>query len=260
MGDSIRFLEPLAGPSDGAFFAVDKPAGLAVYGGGGVLAIVRGELAGRGMGSDIHLVHRLDRETSGVLLFAVGKEALARAHALWVEHVEKTYLAVTRGVPEPLEGTIDRPLLEHRTGKPELLRRALRAAYGPARAGHLLSGRRVLAIPPIPPPGRTIVHPAGRAALTGYRVLGEAEGRALLELRPRQGRMHQIRVHLASLGTPIFGDRFYDERRSPEDPAAFLHAWRLTMQEPDGARRTWEAPLAMWPIMADQVADHTPLC
>ena len=126
---------------------------------------------------------------------------------------------MTRGVPSPPEGMVTEKLLEHRTGKPELLKRALKAAYGPSRAGHLLSGRRVLAIPAIPPPGRTVVHPAGREARTAYRVVQDRGTTALVELTPETGRMHQLRVHLAHLGTPLLGDPLYDAARTPETPA-----------------------------------------
>lgn len=222
MSGSLRFL-PSPTPD---FLALDKPAGRVVHGPGGLLAQVRGEVG------DIALVHRLDRETSGVLLFAKTREALARAHAAWPTHVTKTYLARTRGVPSPPEGTVDAPLLENRTGKPKLLERALRAAYGASRAGHLLSGRRVRAIPEIPPPGRASAHPAGRPARTDYRVIADEGSTAIVELCPREGRMHQIRVHLASLGTPLLGDRFYDERAAGETP--FLHALRITWRDPPG--------------------------
>ena len=110
---------------------------------------------------------------------------------------------------------MDAPLLEHRTSRPDLLKRAVKAAYGPSRAGHLLSGRRVLAIQPLPPPGRTAVHPAGRPAATRYRVLEDRGATALVELVPETGRMHQLRVHLLHLGTPLLGDPAYDPGRKP---------------------------------------------
>lgn len=224
------------------YLAVNKPAGRVVHGKGGVLEELRAAT-----GEDLALVHRLDRETSGVLLFARGAAALRAAHAAWARDVTKVYLAITRGVPSPLEGVVNAPVLEHRTSKPELIRRALKAAYGPARAGHLLAGRRVGAIPPVPPPGRTTVHPAGRFAATAYRVVEDRGATALVELIPETGRMHQLRVHLAHLGTPLLGDRLYDAGCGPETPAPVLHASRLVWKNPpgrpEGSAWIWEAPL-----------------
>ena len=132
---------------------------------------------------------------------------------------------------------MDAPLLEHRTSRPDLLKRAVKAAYGPSRAGHLLSGRRVLAIQPLPPPGRTAVHPAGRPAATRYRVI---------EDRGATGRMHQLRIHLLHLGTPLLGDPAYDPGRKDGDPLPLLHAARLVWTDPPGmppgTTWTWEAP------------------
>jgi 23S rRNA-/tRNA-specific pseudouridylate synthase len=227
-------------PGAEAYLAIDKPAGEAVHGAHGLLGPLRERF-----GAGLALVHRLDKETSGVLLLARTPEALRAALAAWPVSVTKTYRAVTRGVPSPKEGVVTEKLLENRTGKPELLRRALRAAYGPARAGHLLSGRRVGAIPPVPPPGRTAVHPAGRPASTAWRLLEDRGETALVELTPRTGRMHQLRVHLAALGTPLLGDPLYDAGRSRETPAPVLHAVRLVWKGPPGfpgGAWTWETP------------------
>jgi tRNA pseudouridine32 synthase / 23S rRNA pseudouridine746 synthase len=147
--------------------------------------------------------------------------------------VEKSYLAIVRGVPDPQEGTVSLPILEHRTSRPELLARALKAAYGPARAGNLLAGKKVGAIPPVPAPGRSACHPAGRPASTGYRVVRSARGLSLVELHPAGGRMHQLRVHLLAIGTPISGDPLYDDAPSSlAEP--FLHAFRLVWRNPPG--------------------------
>jgi tRNA pseudouridine32 synthase/23S rRNA pseudouridine746 synthase len=223
------------------YLAVNKPAGRVVHGKGGLLEELR-----EATGENLALVHRLDRETSGALLFARDAEALRAAHAAWARDVTKVYLAKTRGVPSPPEGVVNAPVLEHRTSKPELLRRALKAAYGPARAGHLLTGRRVGAIPAVPPPGRTAVHPAGRPAATAYRVVEDRGATALVELVPETGRMHQLRVHLLALGTPILGDRFYDPAAVAGAPAPLLHALRLVWKSPpgrpEGSAWIWEAP------------------
>jgi 23S rRNA-/tRNA-specific pseudouridylate synthase len=232
-------------PGADAYLAVDKRPGVAVHGPGGLLGSLR-EVLGPEVAKDLALVHRLDKETSGVLLFARNADALRAAHAAWPTQVEKTYLAVTRGVPVPREGRVDAPLLENRTSRPDLLKRAVRAAYGPSRAGHLLAGRRVLAIPPLPPPGRTAVHPGGRPAATRYRVLEDRGATALVELIPETGRMHQLRVHLLHLGTPLLGDGAYDPGRGDGDPPPRLHAARLAWTDPPGAPLgtvwEWTAP------------------
>ena len=234
-------------PGAEAYVALDKPSGIAVHGRGGLLGRLRETL-----GADLSLVHRLDKETSGVLLLAKTPDALGAALAAWPASVTKTYVAVTRGVPSPSEGVVDAKLLEHRSGRPQLLARALRAAYGPARAGHLLAGRRVGAIPPVPPPGRTAVHPAGREARTAYRVLEDRGTTALVELTPGTGRMHQLRVHLAHLGTPILGDPLYDADRGPGTPAPVLHAARLVWANPPSGTGawTWEAGVPGFPRVA----------
>lgn len=235
----VRVLPSPAGAE--RYLGVDKPAGRAVHGRGGLLAELRAA-----HGSGLALVHRLDKETSGVLLLATDAEALRAAHAAWASDVTKTYLARTRGVPWPREGVVDAPLLEHRTSRPDLLRRALTAAYGKARAGHLLLGHTVRAIPGVPAPGRTAVHPAGRPARTRYRVVEAESATALVELVPEQGRMHQLRVHLLALGTPLFGDPAYDAARRSGDPAPWLRAVRLSWRNPPGSPSgtvwTWEAP------------------
>jgi len=235
----VRTLPSPAGAE--RYLAVDKPAGRSVHGPGGLLAELRAA-----HGSGLALVHRLDKETSGVLLLAKDAGALRAAHAAWAADVTKTYLARTRGVPSPREGIVDAPLLEHRTSRPELLRRALSAAYGKARAGHLLLGHTVRAIPPVPPPGRTAAHPAGRPARTRYRVVAAEGGIALVELVPEQGRMHQLRVHLLALGTPLLGDPAYDAALRSGDPAPWLRAVRLDWRNPPGSPAgtvwTWEAP------------------
>lgn len=228
-------------PGAETYPALDKPAGIAVHGPGGVLAQARERL-----GAELSLVHRLDRITSGALLLARGDEALAAAHAAWAGKVTKTYLALVRGTPDPPEGVVTAPLLENRSTRPDLLRRALRAAYGPGRAGRLLSGQRVGGLPPVPPPGTTAVHPKGRPAETGYRVVASRGELCLVACRPRTGRMHQLRVHLLHLGTPVAFDPLYDPAWVEGAPRPFLHSWRLEWRDPPGAAEgaswTWEAP------------------
>lgn len=234
-------LRPLPVPAGAeAYLAFDKPAGQAVHGAGGLL-----EEARRALGDDLHLVHRLDRITSGLLLLARGEDALRAAHAAWSSRVTKSYLALARGVPEAAEGVIDLPLLEHRTGKPWLLARAVRAAYGPDRAARLLRGEGLSGIPPLPPPARCAAHPAGRAALTRWRLLERRGDDALLELTPETGRMHQLRVHLAAIGHPLRNDPLYDPACDAAGSPTLLRSVRIVWEgppgDPDGAF-TFAAP------------------
>ena len=233
-------LRPLPVPEGAeAYLAFDKEPGQAAHGAGGLL-----EEARQALGADLHLVHRLDRLTSGVLLLARGEEALRAAHAAWPERVTKTYVGLARGLPCTAEGVVDRPLLEHRTGRPWLLERALRAAYGPADAARLLRGEAVPGVPPVPPPARCAAHPAGRPARTRWRLLGPRGADALLELSPETGRMHQLRVHLAAIGHPLRNDPLYDP--ASDGGAFFLRALRIVWKDPPGAPPgssfTFEAP------------------
>ncbi len=172
----------------------------------------------------LHLVHRLDVGTSGVVLLARD----ARTHreltaALGGRRIGKLYLALCWGHPRPPEGRYDLPL-------------------GPDR-----SDRRKMR-----------VDPAGRPAATRYRVLAAPRYAALVELRPETGRTHQIRVHLAQAGHPIVGDDFYGgpRHRGVREPAlrrllapdhTFLHAWRLELPEDLG-------PVITAPLSADFTA------
>jgi 23S rRNA pseudouridine1911/1915/1917 synthase len=199
--------------ADADLAAVDKPAGVPAQ---ATLTTDRGtlpELVGALLGSPVTLVHRLDRETSGVTVFARTKAAAAAlAEAFRTGGPEKTYLALTARAPEPPEGRIDLPI-----GK------------DPARAGM----RRI--------------DPAGDAAATRYRTLRAGPLAALVEARPETGRTHQIRVHLAHLGAPLLGDPRYGGARRVGEVAitrVMLHAARLELAHPStGARLVLEAPV-----------------
>ncbi len=228
-------LRPLPVPPGAEeYLAFDKETGQNSHGFGGLL-----EEARRALGDDLQLVHRLDRITSGLLLLARGEKALRAAHDAWATKVGKTYLALVRGVPAAPEGEIDLPVLEHRSGRPQLLARAVRAAYGPDRAARLLRGEGLSFIPPLPSPARSAVHPAGRPALTRWRLLETRGDDTLLELLPETGRMHQLRVHLAAIGHPLRNDPLYDPGFAPggaaTDPAPFLRAVRIVWEDPPGA-------------------------
>jgi tRNA pseudouridine32 synthase / 23S rRNA pseudouridine746 synthase len=164
---------------DGLMLVIDKPAGIAVHAGpgGGPHLEHWFPLLRFGLPRPPALAHRLDRDTSGCLVLGRHPKALRRLGTLFAEgKIEKTYWAVVAGIPAEPEGTIDAPLRKD-------------------------TSRRV--------GWRMEIDPAGQRAVTDYRVLGTADGRAWLELRPRTGRTHQIRVHCAALGCPVVGDQTY---------------------------------------------------
>lgn len=205
---------------------VNKPAGMAVHAGGGVhsgtlvnaLLHHFSTLSRVGGEQRPGLVHRLDRMTSGVLIAAKNDVAHRRLAAQFHDrHVEKTYLALVQGRVKKDEGEINLPI-----GR-DLVRRVRMTAR------------------------RSIGAPGVRTALSRYRVLaryasGEGE-LTLLEVKIATGRMHQIRVHLASLGHPVVGDTMYGARGGVLD-RNFLHARRISFTQPSNRTRiTVEAPL-----------------
>jgi len=172
------------------------------------------ELVGELLGSPVLLVHRLDRETSGVTVLARTREAAAAlSEAFRAGRVEKCYLALAARAPEPPRGRTD-------------------AALGPDPSR----------------PGRRTVRPDGEPAATRYEtVRAGPSGAALVRCWPESGRTHQIRAHLAHLGAPLLGDpRYGGPRRVLETgvPRVMLHARRLELSHPvTGARLQLEAPL-----------------
>lgn len=199
--------------ADADLAAVDKPAGVPAQPTLTTDAGTLPELVGALLGAPVTLVHRLDRETSGVTVFARTRAAAAAlAEVFRTGAPEKTYLALTARAPSPREGRLEAPL-----GK------------DPARAGL----RRV--------------DPRGDPAATRYATLREGRGAALVEARPETGRTHQIRVHLAHLGAPLLGDARYGGPRrvgEVEVPRVMLHARRLELVHPvTGTRLVLEAPV-----------------
>lgn len=157
------------------------------------------------------IVHRLDRDTSGVLIVA---RTVAARHFLQTQFRQRTtqkeYLALVLAHPETSKGTIEGPIGRHRTHRQK----------------------------------RAVV-PTGRPAITHYETVELFAQSALLLVRPVTGRTHQIRVHLDAIGLPVAGDELYGPRRRriPDLQRHFLHALRLTIPTPDGQTRTFEAPL-----------------
>lgn len=175
---------------DGLVLIIDKPAGLPVHAGpgGGENLEAHFDALRFGWPHPPALGHRLDRDTSGCLVLGRHRKALRRLGRLFSEGlVEKTYWAVTEGGPAKDRGVIDLPLRKVST----------RAA-----GWRMTADRR------------------GQRAVTEWRVLGRGKGRCWLELHPRTGRTHQIRVHLAELGCPVVGDPVYGRGRGP----LMLHA------------------------------------
>ncbi|SDB68673.1 RluA family pseudouridine synthase [Belnapia rosea] len=164
---------------DETVLILDKPAGLPVHAGPRGGASIEDWLPALAFGKRRlpQPAHRLDQDTAGCLVLGRTKPALAALGALFAEgRAAKTYWAVVRGGPAADSGTVDAPLLKRST----------------AREGWWMA-----------------VDPAGQPARTRWRVLGRGPGLAWLELRPRTGRTHQIRVHCTHLGCPILGDARY---------------------------------------------------
>jgi 23S rRNA pseudouridine1911/1915/1917 synthase len=205
---------------DASLIAINKPSGLAVHAGAGLHA---GTLVNRlvhrfgalsQLGGEMRpgIVHRLDKDTSGVLLVArtdAAHRALAAQFA--GRTVEKVYLALVHGKVRADSGRITKPI-----------------ARDPVRRTRM-----------------TARLDSGREALTEYRVRKRFEKYTFLEVRIGTGRTHQIRVHLASIGHPVAGDRVYGGgARDASAERLFLHAWKIGFVSPaTGKPVTVEAPV-----------------
>ena len=191
---------------DGLMLVVDKPAGLPVHagpssgktGGGDHLENYFDALR-FGLARAPALAHRLDRDTSGCLVLGRHPKALRKLGKLFSEgRIKKTYWAICKGVPEKLFGHIEAPLKKTAHGKGWRVEIAREDDND------------------------------GKPARTTYRILAQQEGLCFIEAKPKTGRTHQIRVHLASIGAPILGDPQYGDL-TPEDRAGamMLHARRI---------------------------------
>lgn len=180
------------------------------------------DLSGIGGVARPGIVHRLDQDTSGLIVVAKSQKAmenLVKAFASH-KHIEKTYIAVCHGRPRLDSGRIENLIGRH----------------------------------PVDRKRMAIVQRNGKSAITNWKVLStlsesREKGYSLIECRIETGRTHQIRVHMASLGTPVIGDKQYGkqalDKRLPVVPARqMLHAWRLTLWHPVESRRmTFTAPI-----------------
>jgi 23S rRNA pseudouridine1911/1915/1917 synthase len=238
-GDTVEVTSPEAPPAaqpepediplhvlyeDEDLLVIDKPAGMVVHPAPGhwqgtLVSALLHRWRGAPPGLDRlrpGIVHRLDRETSGVLVIGKTADVVARLAAQFkARDVEKEYLALVWRCPAARRGVIDRPIGRHPTQRK-----------------------------------RMSVRTGGRTAVTRYEVCEDFGDASLLRLFPETGRTHQLRVHLAASGHPVLGDKLYGRRRPAGDallgafPRQALHAARLVFTQPrTGARLRCEAPL-----------------
>ncbi|WP_432417881.1 RluA family pseudouridine synthase [Caenimonas sedimenti] len=201
---------------DDHLLAIDKPAGVAVHGGSGVsFGVIEQLRQARPAAKLLELVHRLDRETSGILLVAKKRSALTRLQDQFREReTGKTYLALVQGEWPGNKKVIDQPLHKYLLDDGE---------------------RRVKVVPKD--------DPDGMRAITLVKVAQRLAGCSLLEVTIKTGRTHQIRVHLASQGHGIAGDDKYGDfewnkaLQKQGLKRMFLHAWRLQFDHPASAER-----------------------
>lgn len=195
--------------SDNDLIVINKPAGLLSVASASetkehALAILRNQLTRSKRSVSLWPVHRLDRDTSGVLMFATSREMREAVMEGWSE-AEKTYLAIVEGCPRPGQGCIDQPLRMD----PE----KYQMIVGP--------------------------HPEAKKAITHFNSLRTVKDRTLLEVHLETGRQHQIRAHMAWLGHPLIGDPRY----GTDGLRMGLHALRLSITRPKtGKRLTFETP------------------
>lgn len=188
---------------DHELLVVDKPAGLlSVPGKGPELAdclIARIQA----VFPEVLLVHRLDRDTSGVMVFALTPHA-QRHLGLQFEkrQMKKTYVARVWGEMAEKEGTVDLPLIVDWPNRPL----------------------------------QHVNHETGKQALTDWKVMRFEGGNTRVRLFPKTGRSHQLRVHMLALGHPILGDPFYAKGEARDAPRMMLHAESLRLRHPDGGR------------------------
>lgn len=212
--EATAFARSLLIHEDAAILAFNKPSGLASQGGGGVGQSLDDLLwaFARSNGKRPRLVHRLDLGTSGVIIAARTQPAAAfLSQAFAGRDARKTYLALVKGsLPQAEHGVIDAALVKvEEGGRPRMIL---------ARAGRK----------------------GAQSARTGWKILARNGDAALMQLSPETGRMHQIRVHLMSLGCPILGDGLYGEGQAT-GPRVMLHAVRLEVPHPDGGTLALEA-------------------
>lgn len=204
---------------DDALLVINKPSGLAVHGGSGIsVGVIEQLRLARPQQKGLELVHRLDRETSGLLMIAKRRSALRTLHELQRRHaIQKTYLALVHGDWPDNRMQVDVPLKKNQSRG-----------------------------------GERVVRPdaEGKEALTLFRIKQQFAGSMLVEAVLKTGRTHQIRVHAQYLGTPILGDSKYADEHTRQLShqlglkRLFLHAEKLSFPWGDNGRRLQlQAPL-----------------
>ncbi len=199
---------------DDDFLVVDKPPGVVTQPGkkheydsllNGLFADYGNVLQNLGEARRWGLLHRLDKETSGLVIIALRNRAYDWLRAQFEQRqIRKVYWAIVSGRPRTAQAVIQKPIVEV-VGR----------------------GRKKAAI-----------RRDGHSAITAYRVLEGGTDASLIEARPKTGRLHQIRVHLAIVGHPVIGDRLYgDGAHQPVVPRLCLHAASLSFVHPDGSHR-----------------------
>ena len=216
-----RFFDSMVIHEDRDIYVLNKPSGFAVQGGSKTHHHLDGLLMGLGVetGERPLLVHRLDRDTSGVIVVAKRRAIAAALGKLFaMRTVKKTYWAVVKGVPHPMQGRIDVALVKARSEDGDRMRAS--------REGEEEDEQH---------------------AVTQYAVLDHAAKiAAWMSLRPQTGRQHQLRAHMDHLGTPILGDNKYNGDSDLPDGVEnrlHLHARRLVFPHPRGGTVDVTAPL-----------------
>lgn len=197
---------------DDRVIVIDKPVGVLTHSKGAVnqeftvAEFVRPHTSYKSDTNRPGIIHRLDRATSGVLLCVKTEEVAAYISRQFTNRTtKKHYMAVVSGTPKALEAIIDLPIERNPTA-----------------------------------PSTFRVGAGGKSAETYYKVLTSHNGKSLVELRPKTGRTHQLRVHMAYLGTPILGDPVYGNEQSDR---MYLHAASLEVTLPGGERKIFTSPL-----------------
>lgn len=218
--EDVAFVKSLVLYEDDEVLALNKPSGLAVQGGTKTTRHVDRLLSAWGEGLERpRLVHRLDRDTSGVLLLGKTPGAAARlAGSFAKRRAKKTYWALVIGNPKPEEGLIELPLVKKGVGDREMVLPAEPKEFG--------------------------AEPAETEFVTVSRAGPRA---AWMALRPHTGRTHQLRAHMKAIGHPILGDPKYGDDASRElsgDLKLQLHARRVELDHPSRGRLIVEAPIS----------------